>query len=765
MVAPASITLGVRLGTAEVWGANFNSSAQVLVDGQPTGYTTLVNSGVLQVTLADSVSATVGTHQFTVQQNTGISNASPFTVYSPRMVPTVMNAFPAYLVGNEVSPPCVVVADVNGDGFADVLVTDWNGSQISILDGNADGSLSPPQVLSIFQAYAVAVADVTGDGNVDLISISSDLATTSTVSVLLGDGHGNFQPASSQQTFNGINPSVVGLTDIDGDGQPDLVLQVQAASGSDSLVWLKNTGNGSFAPAVTLATVIYPGVALADFNNDGKPDLLYGLVNTSTGTSVFHLLVNKGGGKFTDQVAAGLSGFSGVPTVIDFNLDGIPDLVIEQPAGYPATFTLYSFRGNGDGSFTQVASVPVPYSLQFVAGDFDHDGFPDLAGSGILFLFGDGQGDFTPLLIPGPQSNFVAVGDINGDGIPDVVAPDEWDFVAVALGRTNRNFPAPLILSSESWGDVKVGDVLGDGFPEIFTGGIDDPQENLYLPGTVFLNQGNSSFTFGANVSIDSFAIEDLTGKGVVDLIGVNGTSLYIWPNNGTLSFSPSPVTIQTTIATGLIGVADMDNDGHPDIVTAGEILFGDGNYQFTAVPVPGIGTGDFVVGHFAGNGRLDILSGNSVLMNLGNRNFQAVPTNVPQGFAMAVGDFNGDGKDDLVLNDGSDVFVIYYSNGDGTFYQGTQLALGGGVQASAYLVGDFNGDGRPDLVVSTYSDEVAMFFNQPNGQFTLSYFAAGTSAYSMRAGDLNHDGKLGLAMETYPPENPPTTVNVVFHQ
>jgi len=151
--------------------------------------------------------------------------------------------------------------------------------------------------------------------------------------------------------------------------------------------------------------------------------------------------------------------------------------------------------------------------------------------------------------------------------------------------------------------------------------------------------------------------------------------------------------------------------------------------------------------------------------MNMGNRTFQAVPTNVPQGYLIAVGDFNGDGKDDLVLSDGSDVLSIWYSNGDGTFYQSTQLSLGGGAQAGAYLVGDFNGDGRLDLVVSTYSNEVAMFFNQPGGQFTLSYFAAGTSAFSMRAGDLNNNGKLGLAMETYPPEFPPTTVNVVFHQ
>jgi hypothetical protein len=59
----------------------------------------------------------------------------------------------------------------------------------------------------------------------------------------------------------------------------------------------------------------------------------------------------------------------------------------------------------------------------------------------------------------------------------------------------------------------------------------------------------------------------------------------------------------------------------------------------------------------------------------------------------------------------------------------------------------------------------VAIFLNQGNGQFTVSYFVSGPGSYAMRAGDLNKNGKLDLVIETYPPENPPTTVNVVFHK
>jgi hypothetical protein len=143
-----------------------------------------------------------------------------------------------------------------------------------------------------------------------------------------------------------------------------------------------------------------------------------------------------------------------------------------------------------------------------------------------------------------------------------------------------------------------------------------------------------------------------------------------------------------------------------------------------------------------------------------------AVPTNVPQGFSMVVGDFNGDGKDDLVLSDGSDIFVIDYSKGDGTFYQAAQLSLGGDAQGASFGVGDFNGDGRPDLAISIYGTaEMAMFFNQPGGFFTLSYFVAATDAYSMAFGDINHTGQLDLVMEPYPPDNPPTLVQIVWHQ
>ena len=144
-----------------------------------------------------------------------------------------------------------------------------------------------------------------------------------------------------------------------------------------------------------------------------------------------HILLNQGGGKFHDQVVSGLNGVVGVTNVLDFNLDGIPDLVVE------ARQQLYSFKGNGDGSFTQVAVLATPPPNQLVTGDFDHDGFPDLAGPGpdepfeMLYFFGDGHGNFVAQPVVGPGGQYAAVGDFNGDGIPDVVVPDGYGFVSL----------------------------------------------------------------------------------------------------------------------------------------------------------------------------------------------------------------------------------------------------------------------------------------------------------------------------------------------
>jgi hypothetical protein len=614
------------------------------------------------------------------------------------------------------------------------------------------------------------VGDVDGNGTADLVLVASDNggSGSTTVSLMLGDGHGNFQQPVIQQTFSGIYPANAYLADLDGDGKPDLVLAVQLASGlTGNLVWLKNTG-GAFAAPATLAA--YPGnyrdFSVADFNLDGKPDILY----VASADSSWHILMNQGNGQFADQIAGGLNGLAGVATVIDFNLDGVPDLIVQVQQGIAGV--LYSFSGNGNGSFTQVATLSTPGPINLVTGDFDHDGFPDLAGpdglepSEILYYFGDGHGNFVLQPVIGPEGQYIVVGDFNGDGLPDVVIPDRFNFVSLSLGRKNRNFPSPLALTPATMTELSTGDINGDGLPEIFVGG--DLINNV--PGTVFQNLGNNSFQFAANTDPSSFMVADLNSKGVVDLLGSN-TNLEIWPNNGTFNFSSSPITF--TQPTANVAVSDMDGDGLADVVSAceyaqcpGQIFYNSGSYQFTPVTIPNF-SWPYVVGDFNGDGKLDIATGGSTYLNSGNRTFQATPSGLPltSGALVAVGDFNGDGEDDVALSlPGETVIEIWYSRGDGTFYQGT--VVDPGQYPGAMSVGDFDGDGHLDLAVGLMlSQQACILFNKGNGEFTRSFFASGASAIGMVTSDLDRNGKSDLVIGNFVSGNAPANVNVVFHQ
>jgi hypothetical protein len=767
--------VGVPLGTLLITGSNFKSDALIAIDGQPVS-TFMLDPHTMEAEVSPGFDSTVAIHQITVQQSTGTSNAVSMAIYAPQQGPFVMNGISGFLVGTESNPPWIAVADVNEDGFADVIMPNDvpNGSGgIAIMLGHSDGSLAPPTILSMATPYALLVGDVDSDGIPDLISVTQGEVGISVVTVFHGDGHGNFQQTASSQVPYLGTPVVSYLSDIDGDGLLDVVLSGEnGAANTSAIEWLRNTGQGNFAPATTLATINqFSYFTIGDLNGDGRPDIVYSTENSQSGPIIVHTLLNHGSGQFSDTPTPGLNGIGGLANIIDYNLDGIPDLVVQavQPSG---VLQLYSFVGKGDGSFQQVFSVtisPPGYKVyQFVVGDFDHDGFPDLAGSDgetepshILYLFGDGRGNFTPQTVVGPQGDPAAVGDINGDGIPDVVVPDRFSFVSVALGRTHRKFPSAVALTPQVATTAFAGDITGDGLLDIFIGGLPD---NIF--GSVFRNAGNDSFPFAANTNPTSLMVADLTGKGVVDLIGVSSSGLVIWPNNGTFGFSSSPITLPPI--NGPIMVADMDGDGHPDIVGSGQIFYGNGAYQFTPVATPNTSSGPYLIGDFNGDGRLDIATGGVNLINTGNRTFKIVTSEalpLVNGAVAVVADFNGDGKDDVAITPPGEQSVgIYYGQSDGTFFLASELNAGeyvGGLAA-----GDFNGDGRIDIAAGLMlAQQGVILFNNGNGQFSRSFFASGADTVSMTAADLNHNGKTDLIFTNFELDSRPPNLDVIFHK
>ena len=523
---------------------------------------------------------------------------------------------------------------------------------------------------------------------------------------------------------------------------------------------MQNTG-GAFGAPTTLATAANSNFSLADFNGDGRPDIIYKTISQS-----LHILMNQGNGVFTDQAATGLNGIVGLVSVIDFNLDGIADLIVQVPQG--SSGVLYSFQGKGDGSFKQVASLSTPGVINVVAGDFDHDGFPDLAGSSgseplqILYFFGDGTGNSSlSKLVVGP-GNLWPSEISTGMAFPTWLCPTAIALSSLALGRKDRNFPSALSLTPETASTPSAGDINGDGLKEVFFGGV--PSATIH--GTVFQNEGNDLFQLAGTTDPSSFLLADLTGKGVVDLIGNSDSGLVIWPNNGTFNFSSSPITLPAI--NGPITVADIDGDGHPDIVGSGQIFFGNGAYGFTPVSIAAAFDGPYVIGDFNGDGKLDIAVGGQTLLNAGNRTFTSISTSslpLVNGALAAVADFNKDGKADVAVNlPGEQNIGVFYSRGDGTFYLATEVDAGG--YPGGLVAGDFDGDGRVDLAAGLMlAQQAVILFNNGNGQFSRSFFASGANTVAMTAADLNHRGVTDLVFSNFEYDFAPPNADVVFHK
>ncbi len=227
----------------------------------------------------------------------------------------------------------VAVGDVNGDGRPDLVVASWCADStcakgtftLSVLLGNGDGTFHSGATYSSGGTHteSVAVADVNGDGKLDIVATNGD---SGTVAVLLGNGDGTFQPVVTYDS-GGSTPFSVAVADVNGDGKPDLVV---TNSFSDTVGVLLGNGDGTFQAVVTYDSGgSYPfQVAVADVNGDGKPDLAVTYYLGVIGHTVGVLLGN-GDGTFQAAVSYDSGNYDASTVMVaDVNGDGRPDLVV-----------------------------------------------------------------------------------------------------------------------------------------------------------------------------------------------------------------------------------------------------------------------------------------------------------------------------------------------------------------------------------------------------------------------------------------------------
>lgn len=558
-----------------------------------------------------------------------------------------------------------------------------------------------------------------------------------------------------------------------------------------------------FPTPTTLNSVNGPGgKQITDLDGDGKPDLVYlGVLGGSPAEdSVTTVLDFEGSSPATHNVALSCTA-AGEPAIADVNKDGKPDVIVH------CTNYVVVLLGNGDGTLQNPVYYASNGSMSPILVDLNGDGYPDIvegattnSGFELSVMLNKGSsspGTFASAVnySPGSGNNqffALASGDFNGDGKQDIAG------VVLSTGAASQTTPGVIVFSGKGDGTlsagpfqpagganqnnaanlIATGDFNSDGITDVafitYANAIDQGYTNIQ----VLLGSSSGTFTQGTSlpVSVPSQAIPSLIAAdsgGSVDLI-FSSSDTTIYHGDGKGGFSPIAAYSEAGDAYGQPLIWEPGSGGAPTlfldgpVVNSFSVLSGNSDGSFQGLPATTLNQASNVVWADFNNDKIADMAyvsqpGASQMVlttavGRGNGTFgvldQAPATT---GNLLIAGDFNLDGNADVVAigsTSGNAQLVFYAGNGNGTFQAagtGTDLGVSG---ATAAVTGDFNGDGKPDVVVSyqnTGSGQAGLLFVQGNGDGTfkapvsIASTTIGATILPLFAADLNNDGKLDL--------------------
>ena len=288
-----------------------------------------------------------------------------------------------------------MIADINNDGWPDIVTANYNNNTVSVLLGNGDGTFGAKKDYQVgYGPFSLALADVNGDGLLDVVTVN---LLGYSMTVLLNTGNGTLGPYTNYDV--GTSPRSIALADVNGDGRPDVVI---ANNGANSVSVFLNNGSGLFGMRTDYAVDSSPAsVAVADVNSDGKPDIV--TANYGTGGGSVSVLLGAGNGTFGARANYAVGTNPQSVVLADVNGDGLLDVVtanygIYDGTNYVGGNSVSVLPNNGQGTFYVNLVYPAGAGVQSatvmdVSGDGRLDIVTALNGSnavGILLNTGIG---------------------------------------------------------------------------------------------------------------------------------------------------------------------------------------------------------------------------------------------------------------------------------------------------------------------------------------------------------------------------------------
>ncbi|MBN2103141.1 VCBS repeat-containing protein, partial [bacterium] len=629
----------------------------------------------------------------------------------------------------------VATADLNGDGYLDLIAATWNGyfgdfgdeKSIAVNLNNGDGTFAEAYMIPVLdRTTEVVTADFDNDGDMDIAATHRD---TAAISVVLNQGDATF---TAFQDYPVVQDSwSIYCAEISGDGFMDLIVLTTG----NLLKILLNQEDGTFYTETLTLENGLQHVHGGDVDGDGDHDL----ITVNSITNKIKVLTNQGNGSFVVSQTYQSEHWLNSVAVADFTGDGYLDFCV---ANYD-TSTVTIYKGYGNGIFSELDDWFIgdtPHDL--FSADLNDDGYEDIVVCAnnlwAISILNQGDGTFETqdrYYHIGSEPFAIEAADFNGDGFNDIVFylygyTIYSKYVGVSFNDGCGYFSDPQYYGISSWPlshdygnrhPITVGDYDNDGDIDIVAANRYQSQSNSF---NIFDNDGSGVFNAQSkNYQVDGSKIlnlgsSDIDADGDIDIIATYQSGLNymcIFYNNGDGEFNQTAKWPESCSA--IFKIDDFNQDGYNDII-----------YHY-----------------------YDSLK---IFLNIGNGAFDCHAFETDEGGDFSIGDYDNDGDKDVAFIYRTTSMIsqkgyVYLNNHFQEFVRGTYLYFPG--QSPSYVVdADIDNDGDLDIIgITSWNRAITVNINGGDGRFDVydpALYSTIGRPRAMVASDFNNDGFVDIA-------------------